>query len=71
LISLGAIILAFDVEHYWSSLVPLGCIGCPGFEYNVPNPLTFFEIVFMIGGALAKLLDREQKKASARMTHSG
>src|SRR5207249_3103225 len=63
LIILGVIILVFDVEHYWSSLVPLGCVGCPGFEYNVPNPLTFFEIVFMLGGALAKLLDHEQKKA--------
>ena len=70
LIILGAIILAFDVEAYWRSLQPLGCYYCPGFHYRLPNVLTFFEIVSMIGGALARLLDHEQKKASARMTHS-
>jgi len=70
LIILGAITLAFDVKDYWVSLQPMGCYGCAPTEYSLPNVSTFFEIVFMAGAGLTKLLDHEQKKVSARMTPS-
>jgi hypothetical protein len=69
LLIVGVVVMVFDLNNYLLSLQPRNCYFCAPLEYHAPTILSNLAILFTGSGAVVKLADHENKKATRKIIH--